>query len=229
MRPGRTPGRRSAADAAGAGSLSRVGYAAEMESSPRALRERSAELRAEALSILAGGARATIEASLGPVEVAGSVALDLMVLPDIDLYVRAEAADAPRARDLLLRLAAQLAGQGYPTARLSFRDEHLLPDPAFPDTPGIYLGVEAIGPGRRRWKIDLWGWDEQRHAAQRERHLELRRSLERADRDLILRIKEPVHPRPGYRGVDVYAFALADAGSSLEDFDRFLRRRGAQA
>jgi hypothetical protein len=196
-----------------------------MDAATIELRERSARLRHEALSLLSGGTRAVLEAALGPVEVAGSVALDLMVWADIDLFARVEAADRGRMVQLVPQLAAQLERQGHPVARLAFRDEHLWRDPAFPDAPGLYLGVESLGPGGALWKIDLWGWDAAGHAKQRERHSELRRALEHADRDLILRIKEAARARPGYRSVDVYAFATAGAGTSFEDFERFRQGR----
>ncbi len=185
------------------------------------LRQRASELRAEALSLLAGGVRAVLEAALGPVEVAGSVALDLMVWPDIDLYARLEAGDTARLLALLPPLSEQLARQGYPVVRLALRDEHRWPDPAFPDAPGLYLGLECLGPGARLWKLDLWGWDGAHHPRQAEAHARLARSLARADRDLVLRIKEAARARPGYRSVDVYAFAAAGAGTTVEDFERF--------
>lgn len=196
-----------------------------MDTVPPSLRERAALLREEALSLLRGGVQEAIEAALGPAEVAGSVALDLMVWKDIDLYVHAEASDAARFRALGPALAAALERQGYRLARLALRDEHVLPDPAFPDTPGLYLALEFARPGADPWKLDLWGWDTTRHQAQRERHLELRRTLAGADRDLVLRIKELARARPGYRSVDVYAFALAGAGTTFEDFERFRREQ----
>jgi len=56
-------------------------------------------------------------------------------------------------------------------------------------------------------------------------------ALSSADRDLVLRIKDAASRRASYRdtvtGVDVYAFALADAGSTIDDFDAFLARRDA--
>lgn len=199
---------------------------AVMDPAIQELRARASRLRQEALALLAGGTRAVLEAALGPVTVAGSVALDLMVWPDLDLYARVEAGERGRLVGLVAPLAAQLERQGYPLARLALRDEHRRPDPAFPDSPGLYLGLECVGPGDRPWTIDLWGWDGTRHALQAEAHARLARGLERADRDLVLRIKEAARAQPGYRSVDVYAFATAGAGTSYEDFERFRRGPG---
>lgn len=59
-------------------------------------------------------------------------------------------------------------------------------------------------------------------------HERLAGALARADRDLVLEIKDAVYRRPGYRdtvtSMDVYRFALAGAGRSVEDFDRFIGR-----
>lgn len=101
--------------------------------------------------------------------------------------------------------------------RVTYRDEHLERDPAFPDVPGLYLGLVTAGG----WKIDLWGWDSVRHAAQQQRHRDLAAAMKGADRDLVLTLKDALWTRPDYRSVDVYDFVLAGAGNSLEDFERF--------
>lgn len=185
------------------------------------LRGRAADLRVEALALLNGGVGDALRHTVGEVEIAGSVALDLMVWRDIDLYTRLERSDAPRLLAAIPQVAAELAHAGQPVSRISYRDEHLDPDPAFPATPGLYLGLITAGG----WKIDLWGWDSERYSQQRLRHHELATAIARADRDLVLRLKDELWRRPDYRSVDVYDFVLANAGSSLTDFDRF-RSRG---
>jgi hypothetical protein len=185
-----------------------------------ALRERARALRAEAQALLDGGVREVLSERLGEVTVAGSVALDLMAWRDLDLYARLEPADAPRLLGVVPALSEALARAGQPVSRVTFRDEHRERDPAFPDTPGLYLGVTTAGPAGG-WKLDVWGWDAARHAGQRRRHAELAAMLARADRDLVLRLKDALWGRPGYRSMDIYAFALADAGTTLEDFERF--------
>jgi hypothetical protein len=71
------------------------------------------------------------------------------------------------------------------------------------------------------WKIDLWGWDSERYEVQRRRHRELAAALEHADRDLVLRVKDATHGRTDYSSVAVYEFALAHAGDTLADYERF--------
>jgi len=197
---------------------------------------RAGALRSGALALLDGGVLAVLRDGLGTIEVAGSVALDLMVWPDIDLYARLEPGEASRLLAVLPRLAESLARAGQPVERVAFRDEHLQRDPAFPDSPGLYLGVTTCGasgarrgadPGARGWKLDLWAWDAARYAPQHRCHAELAAKLARADRDVVLRLKAALWDQPGYRSADVYAFALADAGSSLEDFERFRSERSA--
>ena len=180
------------------------------------LGERADDLRTEAMALLVRVGDVLRE-DLGEVEVAGSVALDLMVWRDIDLYVRLETADAPRLLASVTRLAAALAAVGQPVSRISYRDEHLEPDPAFPSTPGLYLGVSTAGG----WKIDLWGWDSERYQAQRRRHRELAAALGNADRDLVLRIKDATRGCQDHSSVAVYEFALAHAGDTLADYERF--------
>jgi hypothetical protein len=50
---------------------------------------------------------------------------------------------------------------------------------------------------------------------------------------LILRIKQAVHSRREYRNtitsLDVYAFALAGAGTTVDDFDEFVRNKQVAA
>lgn len=86
--------------------------------------------------------------------------------------------------------------------------------------PGLYLGlVTATG-----WKVDLWGWDSDRHSTQHQRHRDLAAALASADRDFVLRLKDALWQRPDYRSMEVYEFVLAHAGDTLEDFEAYRAR-----
>ena len=183
------------------------------------LRERADTLRAEALALVDGPVGEVLREVFGAYEIAGSVALDLMVWRDIDLYVRAEATDAARLLAALPHLATALADAGQPVSRIAYRDEHLEPDPAFPGMPGLYLGISTAGG----WKIDLWGWDSSRFDAQHQGHRDLAAALKDADRDLVLSLKDATRDRPDYSSVGVYEFVLAHADTTIEDYERFRR------
>lgn len=190
--------------------------------------EKSQALRAEALSILQGGVLELLEREIGGVEIAGSVDLDLMVWPDIDLYARLEPAEAGMLLGLVPELGAQLTRQGYALARVAVHDEHILPAPKFPATPGLYEGFTfSSQQSGLLWKLDFWGWSGAWYDQRRAHHHALHDSLHGVDRDLILRLKEADGYGSVFSSVDVYAFALAGAGTSLGDFERFLRQCAA--
>lgn len=189
-------------------------------------RTQAQNLRQEALAILHGGVKALLERHLGHVEIAGSVALDLMAVPDIDLYVRLEASEAARMLGLLPELADQLSQQGYALAKIAFNDEHIIPDPAFPDSPGLYSGLTFASRGANRvWKMDLWGWNRAFYEVRHRQHRALQTRLQGANRDLILQLKGAEGYGRRFFSVDVYDFALSGLGSSLEAFETFLLER----
>lgn len=76
-------------------------------------------------------------------------------------------------------------------------------------------------------KIDFWGWNSSQYEARQAAHHNLAESLKRADRELILRLKNA----PGYGktffSMDVYTFVLAEAGNAVADLERFVK--GARA
>src|SRR5947207_2458972 len=100
----------------------------ESEPTPQALRARARQLRSEAFKLLDGtGLRDLICRSLGPVEVVGSVDLDLMVWPDIDLYTHLNPGESARLISLLPALHDHLARQGWTVVKFSFNDEYRRP------------------------------------------------------------------------------------------------------
>ena len=154
-------------------------------------RAQSRTLRTEALAILQGGVKGLLKHEFGHVEVAGSVALDLMVQPDIDLYTRLEPTEAYKLYDLVPKLADQLEQQGFALTRTAVHNEYALPDPNFPATPGLYGEFTFVGgDARRTWKLDFWGWNSEQYGERRASHHDLAEKLKTADQELILRLKD---------------------------------------
>lgn len=205
-----------------------------MDSPIQELRERASSLRREAFRLLEDrGVLDTIRDALGPVEVVGSVALDLMVWRDIDLSARLERGEGGRLLALASVLHERLAREGFAVVKVSFNDEYRRPGNSYGH--GLYLGLRVLPPdGGEVWKVDLWGWDRAGWDAQMRAHRRLAAELATADRDVVLRIKDAVHRRREYRdtltSMDVYDFAIARAGETAGEFDAFVaRRRGGAA
>jgi hypothetical protein len=190
------------------------------------IEQRSQSLRVEALEILNGGLITILERDFGVVRIAGSVQLDLMAVPDIDLYLTLEANEAFKLLEVIPKLAVQLELQGYAVAKTLVRNEHVLPDPKFPATPGLYAAMNFLNnDSGELWKLDLWGWSHTRYDVQRAHHAELQRRLAGVNSDLVLRLKHTQGYGETFFSVDVYEFALAGVGDSLEDFQQFLLHR----
>lgn len=190
---------------------------------------KSQALRTEAFAILQGGVMGLLERKFGHVEIAGSVALDLMVLPDIDLYTRLELTEVHKLYDLVSKLAVQLERQGFTLASTAVHNEYALPNPEFPATPGLYGGFTFLGgKAQRQWKLDFWGWSSSQYEDRQKAHHNLAKRLKTADYELIFRLKNA----PGYGktffSMDVYTFVLAEAGNSLDDLERFMQKRSSR-
>jgi hypothetical protein len=200
-----------------------------MDAATEESRARASSLRRDAARLLQGaGLLDEIRGAVGPVEVVGSVDLDLMVWPDVDLYARLAPDQGWRLVALMPALYQRLGRQGHAIVRATFNDEYRRP--GSPYGRGLYAGFVILpAGGAQAWKVDLWGWDEATLGEKMAEHRALARALAGADRDLILRIKDAVHRRPEYRdtltSMDVYAFAIQRAGRSVADFDEFVARR----
>lgn len=200
-----------------------------MNTSRMELRQRAAELRSGAQRLLEdAGILDVVRAGIGPVEVVGSVDLDLMVWPDIDLYTRLGGGEAPRLLALLPALHERVEALGCALVRANFNDEYRRP--GNPYGCGLYCGLKVLAADRERmWKVDLWGWDAATFDQRLADHRRLAQALAAADRDVILRIKDAVHLRPEYRGtltsMDVYAFAIDGRGRTVREFDEFVAGR----
>src|SRR5690606_123417 len=185
-------------------------------------------LRSEAAELLEGsGLFALLQTRFGEAVGTGSAGYDLMGWRDIDIHMPAPAADAAGWASLGGEIAAQLEAAGLQLHRASFLNDYVDPHPL---GPGLYWGIEFRDAAGNEWKCDLWGWDPFDFAVRQARDDNLRIDLANADRDLILRLKHEARARPDYYGqqvtsFDIYQFAIAGAGSSLEELEAWQQAR----
>jgi hypothetical protein len=180
------------------------------------------ELAAAAVGVRADLALDDALAALGEPHLVGSVALGLMVWPDLDITVICDALDVPS-----LYLAA-VGVVSHPRVRqLTFRNDsgawNSHPE-KYPD--GVYWGID-YRDGNRAWNIDIW------FVADADRQPDLRHVRELAPRltpetrRAILDIKRAWVERPEYgRAVtsfDIYTAVLDRGIRTAEEFERSMR------
>ena len=120
-------------------------------------------------------------------------------------------------------IAAQLAQRGLTLHKANFLNDYVDPHPL---GAGLYWGIELRDFADNPWKCDIWGWDPFDFAVRQARDANLRADLQRADRDLILRLKHEARERPDYYGVmvgsfDIYQFAIQRAGETLSALEQW--------
>ena len=197
-------------------------------STPETRADTARSLRAEALTLLqTSGLSRLLEQRYGTVKVTGSAGYDLMVWRDIDIHMPVEAWRWMEWSILISDIARQFRAVGLVLHKATYWNDYVDPDEL---GAGLYWGIEFRDFAGNPWKCELWGWEpddfERRDAHDRE----LRANLARVDPDLILRLKTEARARKNYYGVrvtswDIYQFAIADAGDSLEALEAWKDRQ----
>jgi hypothetical protein len=197
------------------------------------LLEQARRLRAAAERLLHERGLLALAQAVGPAVVIGSVALDLMARPDIDLEIRLardppDEAEVGRFFDFGRAVATRFSG-----LVLHFQNRFLWPEDQVPANPGraLYWNISLPHAGRT-WKLDVFGLGPTIFREEQERFDALRRQLADADRLAVLRIKHAVGRRPEYgrqiRSVDLYAAVTGGGVRSVDEFDAWWQRRSEQ-
>jgi hypothetical protein len=156
--------------------------------------------------------------------VVGSMALGLMVWPDIDVEIHCAAVSADLAFETVRPLAS-IPG----VFKLSYRDWSGQRSSAYlPD--GYYWGVRYRAEDTV-WKLDLWFVSAETTPPRGSAALEsLPPRLTPEARHIILRLKSLWFEHPSYRheiySTDIYDAVLEHGVVTAEQFERYLRARG---
>jgi hypothetical protein len=189
---------------------------------PAVRAETAARLREEAANILTQtGLFQLLELRFGRAMVTGSAGYDLMIRRDIDIHMPVEGERWAEWATFGGELARHFEGVGLTLHRAIYGNDYVEPGQL---GPGLYWGVGFYDFAGEPWTVDLWGWEPLDFQIRLSRDDMLRADLRRADRDLILKLKTEASERPGYYGdrissVDIYHFAIAQAGESLDDLE----------
>jgi len=178
--------------------------------------ERSSELKKEADKLLRDIRLAERCREIGVLTPVGSYYLDLMIYPDIDLYL------PPAKPSQLFQIAAQLV-ENHPVIRVNFINGG--PGPL---KNSLYIKpVIAVGNWGRPWKIDIWATDQ---AFIDEKIAELQRFKERLTpelRELIIDYKFSILNEEGrtpvFSGIYIYQAVLDHSLRQFSEITAFLR------
>ena len=178
--------------------------------------ERSAKLKREADKLLEEIRLEELCHDIGKVTPTGSYYLDLMMYPDIDLYL------PPAKPSQLFAIAAHLV-ENHPVVRVNF-----LNGGPGPLQNAFYIKpVIAVGNWERAWKIDIWAVEQ---AYINEKSAELRNYKERLTpelRELILNYKFSVLNEEGrtpmFSGIYIYQAVMDHGMRKFEEITGYLR------
>jgi len=190
-----------------------------MDSKPIGLspKERSIKLKTEASNLLREIRLAELCRPIGELTPTGSYFLDLMIYPDIDLYL------PPAKPSQLFHVAAQIA-ENHPVQRVNYQKG----GPGSLLENALYIKpVIDVGEWERPWKIDIWALDQ---AFIDEKTAELKRFKDRLTpeiRELILEYKFSVltdeYRTPRFSGIYIYQAVIDQGMRAFPEITAYLR------
>jgi hypothetical protein len=192
------------------------------------LHAQSKALRQRALAVLESmDLLAILRERFRSVVVVGSVDLNLMTWPDIDIYVPVERRDKAQFTGIFEQLDSAIDSAGHCLVRAVFNDEWAQPRGAYGS--GYYWGLRIRTGSGEKWKVDLWGWAGSDYSRKVADHSKLKAALEGCDRGLVLRLKSEAMQLPEFRDTitswDIYQFVLSARGTTIDELREFCRPR----
>lgn len=178
--------------------------------------ERSAQLRREADELLATIELAKLCASIGEITPTGSYLLDLMMYPDIDVYV------PPATPRQLFEIVAALT-EKHPVIRVNF-----LNGGSGELANALYIKpVIALGNWERPWKIDIWAADNDLIQRKNAELQKLAYKMTPQQRSLILEYKFSVLNEKGrtpmFSGIFIYRAIIEEGLCDFAEITDYLR------
>ncbi len=178
--------------------------------------EISAKLREEADELLREIGLEELCRDIGKLTPTGSYYLDLMIYPDIDLYL------PPAKPRQLFQIAAHLV-ENHPVVRVNF-----LNGGSGPLKNALYIKpVIAVGDWERPWKIDIWAV-EQSFIDDKKTELDrFKAKMTPEKRELILNYKFAILNEEGrtpmFSGIYIYRAVIDHGLQTFPDITKYLR------
>ena len=159
-------------------------------------------------------------AAIGDIIPTGSYYLDLMMYPDIDLYL------PPTSPETLMTLGSELVKYDC-VKKINFQKAGTQADLK----NGLYLKpIIEHGNWERPWKIDIWSLPFDIIEKNQQQLDELKNRMTKADRQLILEYKFSVLTEAGrtpmFSGIYIYQAVVIHRMTDYDDITIYLRENG---
>jgi hypothetical protein len=180
---------------------------------------RAAQLRREADTVMSMIRLREIVEPYSRIVPTGSYFLDVMVYPDIDLYLMSITHD--QAQQICTQLAAAPL-----VCEVKFEESH---DPTLPG--GLYIKPRiTYGDWGRPWKIDIWAVDQAIIDRKMVDMLRFQAQMTPALREQIIRYKAAIvtarHRTPMYSGYFIYKAFIDEGMSNPQQVTQYLVEHG---
>lgn len=152
----------------------------------------------------------------GTTVIYGSVALDLMVRREMDLYVQLpDDQDIP----LFFEIGAAITRK-HEVLKASYTNHFIRNFPGFDH--GLFWGI-SLRYSQQRWKLDLWGHGPSYFAEHLTQFTQLQNELKEIDPVIILRIKDALQAEDGYlNGISANDIYMAVLRANVKTVNQFL-------
>lgn len=176
------------------------------------LEKRSQELLDSGNQILNSRGLKEILSGYGDLTIIGSFALNLLIKPDLDIYVKIPSYDLKKHFEIFANIAETL----HPL-RMKFIDLREVNWTDFPMKEGLFIGVSLIQDGIE-WSIDGWALTPNIYEERVAYHQEVQRLLTPELRPVVWEIKSQIYKSPAYKSRDLYQAVLKEHVNSLSEF-----------
>lgn len=178
--------------------------------------EKSKKLKKEAEEIIYKKTLLKLIQKVGEPMVYGSVDLDLMAYPDIDIMVKVKS-----EKDVLkiFSLGEKIIKK-FSLAWLTFSNHKFRPDS--PMNKGFYYGIRILY-NKIIWKIDLWFYDNKTFEKKKIEYLKFKEQIEKVDRKTVLRLKEYYYKNYKTDSKIVYDAILKKNIKTITEFKKILK------
>lgn len=185
--------------------------------------ENSKKLRQEAENVLKTLGLIENLKQYGEVAIVGSVYLDLMTWPDIDIEVITKSKPTRKQASEISKLLFSKPS----IRRVTVVDETKSKGNKKPK--GLYIGPQFVDDKGTIWKIDIWLLDTSITRSEKTTE-EIKGKLTTEKREIILEIKSNLHDNPKYRkeitSMHIYDAVLNKNVENMDAFNNYLSELG---